>query len=118
MNPILDSGDESIYTLRTTAPGPSGTLPFTVEQLVSHPSGHLFGWTQNVGMGWDADKVAGGDYLILSTQGGIRQPDGTPVALGYHTGHFEVGLLMEEAAKTITALGGVPFAGFVSDRSV
>jgi len=115
MNPLLDSGDESIYTLRTTAPGPSGTLPFTVEQLVSHPSGHLFGWTQNVGMGWDADKVSGGDYLILSTQGGIREPDGTPVALGYHTGHFEVGLLMEEAAKTITALGGVPFAGFVSD---
>lgn len=115
MNPILDSGDESIFTLRTKAPGPSGVLPFTKEQLATHPSGNLFGWTQNVGMGWEADKVAGGDYLILSTQGGIRQPDGTPVALGYHTGHFEVGLLMEEAAKTITALGGVPFAGFVSD---
>lgn len=114
-NPLLDSGDDAIYTLRTKAAGPSGTLPFTQEQLATHPSGHLFGWTQNVGMGWDADKVAGGDYLILSTQGGIRQPDGTPVALGYHTGHFEVGLLMEEAAKTITALGGVPFAGFVSD---
>lgn len=115
MNPLLDSGDESIYTLRTKAPGPKGVLPFTTEQLATHPSGHLFGWTQNVGMGWSADKVAGGDFLILSTQGGIRQPDGTPVALGYHTGHFEVGLLMEEAAKTITALGGVPFAGFVSD---
>jgi len=115
MNPILDSGDESIFTLQTKVPGPSGNLPFTKEQLATHPSGHLFGWTQNVGMGWDADKVAGGDYLILSTQGGIRQPDGTPVALGYHTGHFEVGLLMEEAAKTISSLGGVPFAGFVSD---
>jgi putative YjhG/YagF family dehydratase len=115
MNPILDSGDDSIFTLKTKAPGPSGNLPFTKEQLATHPSGHLFGWTQNVGMGWDADKVAGGDYLILSTQGGIRQPDGTPVALGYHTGHFEVGLLMEEAAKTISSLGGVPFAGFVSD---
>ena len=115
MNPILDSGDESIFTLQTKAPGPSGNLPFTKEQLATHPSGHLFGWTQNVGMGWDADKVAGGDYLILSTQGGIRQSDGTPVALGYHTGHFEVGLLMEEAAKTISSLGGVPFAGFVSD---
>jgi putative YjhG/YagF family dehydratase len=66
-------------------------------------------------MGWPSDKVAGGDYLILSTQGGIRQPDGKPIALGYHTGHFEVGLLMEEVAKTITSLGGVPFAGFVSD---
>lgn len=115
MHPLLDSGDDSIYTLRTKAPGPTGVLPFTREQLATHPSGHLFGWTQNVGMGWPSDKVAGGDYLILSTQGGIRQPDGTPVALGYHTGHFEVGLLMEEAARTITSLGGVPFAGFVSD---
>lgn len=115
MSHLLDSQDPDIYTLKTKAPGPSGTLPFSQEQLATQPSGHLFGWTQNVGMGWDADKVAGGDYLILSTQGGIRQEDGTPVALGYHTGHFEVGLLMEEAAKTITALGGVPFAGFVSD---
>ncbi len=114
-NPLLDSGDESIYTLKTKAPGPTGALPFSQEQLATQPSGHLFGWTQNVGMGWDADKVAGGDYVILSTQGGIRQEDGTPVALGYHTGHFEVGLLMEEAAKTITSYGGVPFAGFVSD---
>jgi len=115
MNPLLDSRDEAIYTLRTKAPGPSGVLPFTKEQLATHPSGHLFGWTQNVGMGWPSDQVAGGDYLILSTQGGIRQPDGKPIALGYHTGHFEVGLLMEEVAKTITSLGGVPFAGFVSD---
>ena len=82
MNPLLDSRDESIYTLRTKAPGPSGVLPFTKEQLATHPSGHLFGWTQNVGMGWPSDKVAGGDYLILSTQGGIRQPDGKPIALG------------------------------------
>ena len=115
MHPLLDSGDDAIFTLRTKAPGPSGVLPFTREQLATDPSGHLFGWTQNVGMGWDADKVGGGDYLILSTQGGIRQPDGKPIALGYHTGHFEVGLLMEEVAKTITTLGGVPFAGFVSD---
>ncbi len=115
MNPLLDSGDESIYTLKTKAPGPSGVLPFSREQLATEPSGNLFGWTQNVGMGWPSDKVAGGDFLILSTQGGIRQPDGTPVALGYHSGHFEVGLLMEEAARTITSLGAVPFAGFVSD---
>ncbi len=112
---LLDSGDESIYTLKTTAPGPEGTLPFTEEQLKTQPSGNLFGWTQNVGMGWSPNKVTGGDYLILSTQGGIRKEDGTPVALGYHTGHFEVGLLMEQAANAISELGGVPFAGFVSD---
>lgn len=112
---LLDSGDESIYILKTTAPGPEGTLPFTEEQLKTQPSGNLFGWTQNVGMGWSPNKVTGGDYLILSTQGGIRKEDGTPVALGYHTGHFEVGLLMEQAANAISELGGVPFAGFVSD---
>jgi len=115
MHPLLDSQDDAIYVLRTTAPGPAGLLPFTPEQLSSEPSGNLFGWTQNVGMGWDAEKVDGGDFLILSTQGGIRKPDGTPAALGYHSGHFEVGLLMEEAAKIIASLGGVPFAGFVSD---
>jgi putative YjhG/YagF family dehydratase len=112
---LLDSQDPAIYTLRTRGPGPAGSLPFTDAQLRSQPSGNLFGWTQNVGMGWSADKVGGGDYLILSTQGGIRSADGTPVALGYHTGHFEVGLLMEEAANAIKALGGVPFAGFCSD---
>jgi putative YjhG/YagF family dehydratase len=112
---IFDSGLEEIYTLKTHAPGPAGALPFTPEKLATEPSGHLFGWTQNVGMGWSSKDVAGGDYLVLSTQGGIRKEDGTPVALGYHTGHFEVGLLMEEAAKTITAAGGVPFAAFVSD---
>ena len=57
MHPLLESGDESIYTLRTKAPGPTGILPFSPEQLKNHPSGNLFGWTQNVGMGWDADKV-------------------------------------------------------------
>ncbi|MCB1064769.1 MAG: YjhG/YagF family D-xylonate dehydratase [Verrucomicrobiae bacterium] len=115
VDPLLDSQNEAIYTLRTRSAGPQGTLPFTDDQLRSQPSGHLFGWTQNVGMGWSADKVGGGDYLILSTQGGIRKEDGTPVALGYHTGHFEVGLLMEEAANAIAQLGGVPFAGFCSD---
>ena len=112
---VLDSGNEEIYVLKTRSPGPTGTLPFTEEQLAGSPSGNLFGWTQNTGMGWDADKLTGGDFLILSTQGGIRREDGTPAALGYHTGHFEVGLLMEEAARSIAEEGGVPFAGFVSD---
>ncbi len=112
---ILNSGDEDIFTLRTTAKGPSGALPFTAEQLGNSPSGNLFSWTQNVGMGWSPDKVNGGDFLILSTQGGIRKEDGSPVALGYHTGHWEVGLLMEEAAKVLSENGAVPFAAFVSD---
>jgi putative YjhG/YagF family dehydratase len=78
-------------------------------------SGDLFGWTQNAGMGWSPAAMLGKQFLILSTQGGIRAPDGTPIALGYHTGHWEVGLLMEEAAREFTSAKAIPFAGYVSD---
>lgn len=115
MNPIFDSGDEAIYTLRTTAPGPAGSLPLDAERLRKMSSGELFGWTQNAGMGWSPAAMLGKQFLILSTQGGIRAADGTPVALGYHTGHWEVGLLMEEAAREFTAAKAIPFAGYVSD---
>ncbi|KYF73604.1 dehydratase [Sorangium cellulosum] len=114
-DPVFESGSEAIYTLRTTAPGPSGRLPLEAEQLRAMSSGELFGWTQNAGMGWDPARLRGKQFLVLSTQGGIRAPDGTPIALGYHTGHWEVGLLMEEAARTFTAGGAIPFAGYVSD---
>ena len=66
-------------------------------------------------MGWDAIPLGGKEFLILSTQGGIRAPDGTPIALGYHTGHWEVGLLMQAAAEELRRAGAVPFAGFVTD---
>ena len=86
------------------------------DNLLRHaPSGNLFGLTQNAGMGWQPSRLRQPEFLILSTQGGIRAPDGTPVALGYHTGHWEVGLLMEEAARTFSELACTPFAAFVSD---
>src|SRR5580658_10053100 len=112
---FLDSTDPEIYTLRTVAPGPTGQLPLTAEMLKNASSGQLFGLTQNAGMGWDPRRLLGKEFLILSTQGGIRAPDGTPVALGYHTGHWEVGLLMEEAARTLSQAGAIPFAGYCSD---
>jgi putative YjhG/YagF family dehydratase len=112
---LLDSADPEIYALRTRAPGPAGRLPLDAATLGSAASGSVFGLTQNVGMGWDSRKLLGREFLILSTQGGIRSPDGTPVALGYHTGHWEVGLLMEEAARTLSANGAIPFAGYCSD---
>ncbi|HVZ64601.1 MAG TPA: YjhG/YagF family D-xylonate dehydratase [Lacunisphaera sp.] len=114
-DPLLDSVDEAIYRLRTTAPGPSGVLPLTPELLQGMSSGELFGWTQNAGMGWNPAQLLRRQFLILSTQGGLRAPDGTPIALGYHTGHWEIGLLVEEAARAINAAGALPFAGNVSD---
>lgn len=99
----------------TSGEGPKGSLPLTDDMLRNWSSGDLFGWTQNAGMGWDIQKMTGPQFLLLSTQGGIRAEDGHPIALGYHTGHWEVGLLMRAAAERFKDLGGVPFAGYVSD---
>jgi putative YjhG/YagF family dehydratase len=106
---------ESLRSSRISARGPDGKLPLTPEMLREEPSGNLFGLTQNVGMGWDPSEVGKPQYLILSTQGGLRAEDGTPIALGYHTGHWEIGLLVREAAQTIREQGGIPFSVTVSD---
>jgi putative YjhG/YagF family dehydratase len=112
---IFDAPDPTIYEVTTAAEGPEGALPLTETMLKEWPSGDLFGLTQNAGMGWSASEVARDPYLILSTQGGLRAADGRPIALGYHTGHWEIGLLVQEAAEELGRLGVVPFAGMVSD---
>jgi putative YjhG/YagF family dehydratase len=111
---LYPAGPE-LAELRTRAPGPEGALPLTDEMLRQSPSGDLFGLTQNAGMGWEPALAAGKQFLILSTLGGMRAPDGKPVALGYHTGHWEIGLQVEAAARRLRALGVVPFSGYCSD---
>lgn len=113
--PLLSALTPDIYEIRTNAPGPSGRLPLTTEMLRERPSGDVFGLTQNAGMGWDPSELGRKQFLILSTQGGLRAPDGQPIALGYHTGHWEIGLLVESAARELRTLGTIPFAGFCSD---
>jgi xylonate dehydratase len=112
---IVDSSDLSVYDLNTSTPGPEGRLPLTDELLRHSPSGDLFGWTQDVGMGWRPELLGRPEFLILSTHGGLRAEDGRPVALGYHTGHWEVGLLVKAAAEELQRLGLVPFAGACTD---
>ncbi|MBE0697542.1 MAG: dihydroxy-acid dehydratase, partial [Anaerolineaceae bacterium] len=108
-------GAEPVRTTLISAEGPQGRLPLTEEMLQNEPSGNLFGLTQNVGMGWDAAEVNRPAFLILTTMGGLRGEDGRPIALGYHTGHWELGLLLREAAETLRAQGALPFAAYVSD---
>ncbi|MGG0462514.1 YjhG/YagF family D-xylonate dehydratase [Priestia aryabhattai] len=112
---IFGEEDVSLYKIQTHSKGADGSLPLTPEMLLDSPSGDLFGLSQNVGMGWAPSNLLGKQVLILGTQGGIRNHDGTPIALGYHTGHWEIGLLMKASAQEISRQGGVPFAGFVSD---
>jgi putative YjhG/YagF family dehydratase len=83
--------------------------------LIERPSGDIFGLTQNAGMGWDPRELGRPQFLMLGTQGGIRAPDGRPIALGYHTGHWEIGLLMQAAAAELARLECLPFAAFCSD---
>jgi len=111
---ILDSPD-SAYELNTTTTGPSGKLPLTDDLLRHAPSGDLFGWSQNVGMGWNPALLGGKEFTILSTHGGLRAEDGTPIALGFHSGHWEVGLLVKAAAEEFARMRCIPFAGAVTD---
>jgi putative YjhG/YagF family dehydratase len=112
---IFASDSDAIYDVRTRARGPEGSLPLTPEMLRDRPSGDLFGLSQNAGMGWTPSEAARTPFLILSTQGGLRAADGSPVALGYHTGHWEIGLLVDAAARELKRAGVVPFAAYCSD---
>jgi putative YjhG/YagF family dehydratase len=100
---------------RTHGEGADGRLPLTEAMLLNEPSGNLFGMTQAAAMGWNPDEVNREQYVIVSTHGGLRAEDGSPIALGYHTGHWEVNLLVREAAQTLKTNGAMPFAVYVTD---
>jgi xylonate dehydratase len=111
---ILET-DSAHFGVSTHAPGPQGSLPLTHDLLRNAPSGQLFGLTQDAGMGWEPSLLGQPEFLILSTHGGLRADDGTAIALGYHTGHWEVGLLVAEAAREFKRLSAIPFAAACTD---
>jgi putative YjhG/YagF family dehydratase len=115
--PVITSleSPESVYDIRSRAVGPAGKLPLTEAMLREWASGDLFGLTQNAGMGWEPSEIGRPQYLVLSTLGGLRAQDGSPIALGFHTGHWELGLQVRAAAEALRARGGLPFAAYVSD---
>jgi putative YjhG/YagF family dehydratase len=115
LSAVLETANPSLLRVATHAAGPAGQLPLTAEMLLTEPSGNLFGLTQNAGMGWAPERLLDPEFLILSTHGGLRAENGEPIALGFHTGHWEVGLLVAEAARELKALHAVPFAGACTD---
>jgi xylonate dehydratase len=112
---VLESDALLFHKTCTHAPGPEGALPITPGMLLTQPSGNLFGLSQNAGMGWEPARLLDPEFLILSTHGGVRTQDGTPIALGFHTGHWEVGLLVAEAARELRNRHCIPFAGACTD---
>ena len=115
IGPIASREEPGLFEVVTRGPGPPGRLPLDAEQLRSAPSGDLFGLTMDAGMGWPANELGRPEFLILTTLGGLRRVDGRPAALGYHVGHWELGLLAEAAADELSRLGAVPFAAHVTD---
>ena len=115
MRDDIYGGAELLPSTRTRGQGREGKLPLDEEMLLNEASGNLFAMTQNVAMGWHPEEVNREQYVIVSTKGGLRAEDGSPVALGYHTGHWEISLLVKEAAETIRAHDAIPFAIYCSD---
>ena len=117
MPPSLDAilGNHNGENTRLVGEAKEGQLPLTEEMLINEPSGNLFGLTQNAGMGWRPQDLRNPETLLISTQGGLRAEDGTPPASGYHTGQWEMGLLVKAAAEKFRAEGVVPFSATVSD---
>jgi len=111
---ILESPPD-IFDVSTHASGPRGKLPLTDDVLRNSPCGDIFGLASDAGMGWSPDQLRRGEFLILSTSGGIRADDGTPLALGYHTGHWELNLLVSAAAAEFKRRACIPFAAFCTD---
>ncbi len=112
---LFDSQDAPLYEVLTRGPGPRGRLPLTAEMLLYRPSGDAFGMTEDAGMGWEPSQLAGPQFVMLSTLGGMRAEDGSAIALGYHTGHFELGLAMKAAAEEFKRSGAVPYAAYCTD---
>jgi len=112
---VLESADPALLSVATHARGPAGLLPLSAEMLLTAPSGNLFGLSQSAGMGWAPERLLDPEFLILSTHGGLRAENGEAIALGFHTGHWEVGLLVAETARELKALRAIPFAGACTD---
>ena len=103
-NPVpVDSDNVDIYSVETHASGPKGKLPLDADYLRTVSSGDLFGLTEDAGMGWSPELLRQPEYLILGTVGGVRSPDSKPIALGYHTGHWETDRLIRTSAQEFTA---------------
>ncbi len=73
LDALLACDDALLREIQTAAAGPEGSLPLSDAMLRSWPSGDLFGLTQGAAMGWTPEDLLDPQYLILSTQGGLRR---------------------------------------------
>ena len=108
-----------ILDVQTIAAGPkdvlgTGRLPISRKTFLAAETGtaDIFTESMAAAMGWSGTGQLTGrakkldrDFLIISTQGGLRGDDGEAIALGAHTGHWELGLVAKEAARNLPGWG-------------
>jgi putative YjhG/YagF family dehydratase len=118
-----------ILDVQTIAASPkdvlgAGRLPISRKTFLAPETGtaDIFTESMAAAMGWSGTGQLTGrakkldrDFLIISTQGGLRGDDGEAIALGAHTGHWELGLVAKEAAREFARLGKIPFYLPVAD---
>ena len=75
---IFDSAAPEVYQIKPAPAAWREARPITGEMLLHSPSGDLFGMTQNAGMGWNPAEAGRKQFLILSTQGGLRASTANP----------------------------------------
>ena len=80
---FLNDTTERLYEVRSKAAGPVGRLPLTESMLGTSRADISSGCRRMSAWAGIPRRWHGIPYLILSTQGGLRAPDGSPVALGY-----------------------------------
>lgn len=91
-----------------------GRLPISREEYERLPSGDIFGKIQDAGMRWDHEEINQAEFLIMSTAGGLKNGDET-IALGMHSGHFELGDAAKVAANAFKIRSTKPYYVSVSD---
>ncbi len=91
-----------------------GRLPISREDYENKPSGDIFGKIQDAGMKWNHESVNQPEFLIMSTAGGLKNGDET-LALGMHSGHFELGDAAKVAANAFKMRSSKPYYVSVSD---
>jgi hypothetical protein len=68
---VLDSRPSFFAVVKTHAPGPGGSRPFTVEMLLNGPLGICLGLSQNARMGWEPSCLLDPEFVVLSAHGGM-----------------------------------------------
>ena len=75
---VFGGGETDILSVVTEARGPVGRLPIGEADLLERPSGDIFGWTQDVGIGLEPFGTQPPGGLTSALRAASARADGQP----------------------------------------